>query len=75
MHVHVHSNLGAIKVMANSLGYEVVHIVGFFDMYLVQRDLLQGMKIKVHCKLHKSIHLFFLTIYSPTCLNISIINQ
>lgn len=34
--------VGAIKLMANAAGYEVVHVITGFDMYLVRRDLLMG---------------------------------
>ncbi len=37
------SSAGAIKQMANAAGYEVVHMIAGFDMYLVQKELLNGL--------------------------------
>ena len=36
------ASAGALKLIANARGYEVVHMVGLYDMFLVRRDLLQG---------------------------------
>lgn len=32
-----------MKLMANEAGYEVVHLVGTLDMFLVRRELLDGL--------------------------------
>lgn len=36
------ASAGAIHYLANTYGYELVHIVGIFDVFLVRRDLLNG---------------------------------
>lgn len=36
------ASAGAIKLVANAAGYEVLHMLGLFDMFLVRRDLLDG---------------------------------
>ena len=36
------ASAGAIKVIANMHGYEVVHMIYTFDMFLVRKDLLDG---------------------------------
>ena len=36
------ASAGAIKIIANMYGYEVVHMIQYYDMFLVRRDLLEG---------------------------------
>ena len=66
------ASAGAIKIIANMYGYEVVHMVQYFDMFLVRRDLLEGACPPPLASFIKKAKPFHYCVASPTRKNMLI---